>query len=145
MIQEEIKLQNKEDEKMEKKLNGILKRIKNLQDIIQNNDKDDGEKEELNNTKFNNKKNNNNNYNIQNQNLNQNLYNLMNNSQIQYNNYRQINQQQMINQLLHNNPQISINDPRFINMLQQIQQRNMKTQPNYLLQNNINNNIKFHS
>ena len=145
MIQEEIKFQNKEDEKMEQKLNGILKRIKKLQDIIQNNDNDDGEKEELNNTKFNNKKNNNNNYNIQNQNLNQNLYNLMNNSQIQYNNYRQINQQQMINQLLHNNPQISINDPRIINMLQQIQQRNMKTQPNYLLQNNINNNIKFHS
>ena len=145
MIQEEIKIQNKEDEKMEHKLSCILKRIKKLQDIIQNNDNDNGEKEELNNTKYNNKNNNNSNYNIQSQSLNQNLYNLMNNSQIQYNNYRQINQQQMINQLLHNNPQISINDPRFINMLQQIQQRNMKTQPNYLLQNNINNNIKFHS
>ena len=147
MIKEEIKFQKKEDEKMEKKLNGILKRIKKLEDIIQKTENNDEEKEELKNIKFNNKNNNNSNYNIQNlnQNLNQNLYNLMNNGQIQYNNYRQINQQQMINQLLQNYPQISINDPRIINMLQQIQQRNMKIQPNYLLQNNINNNIKFHS
>ncbi len=143
MIQEEIKYQNKEDEKMELKLSSILKRIKRLQNIIQNNSNDNGEKEELNNDKYNNI--NNNNYNIQNQSLNQNLYNLMNNNQIQYNSYRQMNQQQFINKLIHNNPQISINDPRIINMIQQIQQRNMKTQPNYLLQNNINNSINFHS
>jgi len=139
MIQEEIKFQNKEDEKMEKKLSSILKRIKKLQDIIKNNDNVDGEKEELNKVKYNN-----NNYNIQNQISNQNLINLINNNQIQYNNYRQMNQQQMINQFPLNNSQISINDPRIINMIQQIQQRNMKVQPNYLLQNNINNNIKFH-
>lgn len=139
MIQEEIKFQNKEDEKMEKKLSSILKRIKKLQDIIKNNDNVDGEKEELNKVKYNN-----NNYNIQNQISNQNLINLINNNQIQYNNYRQMNQQQMINQFPFNNSQISINDPRIINMIQQIQQRNMKVQPNYLLQNNINNNIKFH-
>mgnify|MGYP006988881554 FL=1 len=137
MIQDEIEFQKKEDEKMDQKYNNISKIVQNLNKYIKKYDSDDGETKEINKTKYNKNKNGNN-YNIQSQSLNQN--NLMNNNQIQYNNFRQINQQQMINQLLYKNPQISMNDPRLINWIQELQQRNMKSQSNYI-PNNRNQNI----
>ena len=155
MIKEDIQLQYKENEILEKKCNDIIKRIQKLNKIKNNNEEnedeeDEEEKEDKRNNNFNKKHytkkyNNNNNINY-NQIQNQSKINIRNNPT--NNNYIALGQQQlMMNQFnlqnpnmlyLNNNNQLNLNDPRVIQFLQQ-QQQNLINQKIFL-QNNINKN-----
>ena len=143
LINEEIIKQKQENEMLEKKFIGIVKKIKKLNEIKNNNN--DNEEEINKNINHNKNNNNNNNINYYNNMKNINKTNLMNNPQI--NNYRNLAQQQAMNQYnlpnpnLYNNIQ---NNPGIIQfLLQQQQQRNFIKQGKYYLPNNINNNINF--
>ena len=159
IIKDDINLQNKELEILDKKFNDLLKRAEAINKMKksfkeENEDEEEEEKEITNNSHKN--KNIDNNYYTKNphytkkQNLNK--INIMNNQQI--NQYRQINQEQMMNQfnipnpnpnLLYLNNIINLNGPiikqLLLQQIQQQQQRNMLNQGNYFLPNMNNNNF----
>ena len=159
IIKDDINLQNKELEILDKKFNDLLKRAEAInkmkKSFKEENEDEEEEEKEINNNSHKNK-NIDNNYYTKNphytkkQNLNK--INIMNNQQI--NQYRQINQEQMMNQFNIQNPNpnplylnniINLNDPiikqLLLQQIQQQQQRNMLNQGNYFLPNMNNNNF----
>ena len=151
MIKDDINMQFKENEMFEKKCNDLFKCIKEL-NKMKNENNEENEEEEEKELNINSNKNKNINNNYYNNNLhfnsqqNLNKINIMNNPQI--NHYRQMNQDQMMNQynnvlnsnLQYINNKLNLNDPTFILLLQQQQQRNLLNQGNYFLPN-MNNNF----
>ena len=143
MIEKEIKKQDEETKILEKKCNDLLKSIKKLNELYNNDDNDNfNEEKNMKNNNYNNR-----NFNlINNKNQNQNQINLMNNPQIS--NYQQLNKQQILGQYkiinpnlyFLNNNQIPMNYPRDIQLLHNQQQGNILN-GNFFLQNNINKNM----
>jgi chemotaxis protein histidine kinase CheA len=131
MIQKDIELQEKENEKLEKDVKNILALISDLQKL-------NHEADEKENTNENNKQYANKNLMFKND-----IMNIM-----QYNNLRQLNQMKMMNQYNMMNPdnffinsQMPMNDPRLSQLFNQ--NRNMLNQGNFYFKK-INNNNEFH-
>ena len=131
MIQKDIELQEKENEKLEKDVKNILALISDLQKL-------NHEVDEKENTNENNKQYANRNLMFKNE-----IMNIM-----QYNNLRQLNQMKMMNQYNMMNPdnffinsQMPMNDPRLSQLFNQ--NRNMLNQGNFFFKK-MNNNNEFH-
>jgi hypothetical protein len=135
LIQKDINLQEKENEKLEKNMKDILAHIAELEGINGNNKNKEDEKENVNdNSKYLRKKN------TMFKNDVMNFY--------QYNNLRQWNQMKLMNQFNLMNPenlfinsQMHLNDPRLFQMLQQ--NRSAMNQGNFYFKNKINDKNEF--
>lgn len=135
LIQKDIDLQEKENDKLEKNMKDVLARVAELEGINGNNKNKEDEKENVNdNSKYLRKKN------TMFKNDVMNFY--------QYNNLRQWNQMKLMSQFNLMNPenlfinsQMHLNDPRLFQILQQ--NRSAMNQGNFYFKNKINDKNEF--